>query len=341
MDNLEFHLINDFQRDFPLESEPFAEIAWRLCTDEATVLAALRRLHADGVVSRVGAVFSPRRVGASTLAALAAAPERLEAIAARVSARPEVNHNYEREHRYNLWFVAAAADQARLHRVLADIERETGCTVMSLPLEHEFYIDLGFDLAGVCKTPCPGHRVEAGSVRPLSAAEQQLMGALQEGLALVSRPFAQLAQRACMPEDEVIATLKRWRSQGIVKRFGVVVRHHELGYKANAMVVWDVPDQAVAEIGAQLAGEPEVTLCYQRRRHAPEWPYNLYCMIHGRERAEVECAVADLRERLGLAAYPHAVLFSRRRFKQCGARYVAGATLSPSPVAAEEGGVAG
>ena len=323
MDSLDFRLINEFQRDFPLEPQPFAEIAYRLCIDEETVLAALQRLRETGVVSRVGAVFAPRRVGASTLAALAAPPDRLEEIAARVSGRPEVNHNYEREHRYNLWFVVTACDEAHLARALEAIEGDTGCKVISLPLEHEFYIDLGFDLAGVCKSPTPGRRIENQAARALSATEKRLMGALQHGLDLVPRPFARLGERAELAEDEVIATLKRWRGEGLIKRFGVVVRHHELGYTANAMVVWDLPDAEVERIGGLLAAEPEVTLCYQRRRHRPEWPYNLYCMIHGRERAGVERAVAALRERFGLSDYPHAILLSRRRFKQRGAHYVA------------------
>ena len=323
MDSLDFRLINEFQRDFPLEPQPFAEIAWRLCTDEETVLAALQRLRGEGVVSRVGAVFAPRRVGASTLAALAAPPDRLEEVAARVSGRPEVNHNYEREHRYNLWFVVTAGDEAQLDRALAAIEHDTGCKVISLPLEHEFYIDLGFDLAGVCKAPSTGRRIEAAGQRALDATEQRLLGVLQHGLELVPRPFARLGAQAGMGENETLATLKRWRSEGLVKRFGIVVRHHELGYTANAMVVWDVPYAEVERIGGRLAAEPEVTLCYQRRRHRPEWPYNLFCMIHGRERVGVERAVAELRQRFRLDAYPHAILFSRRRFKQRGAHYVA------------------
>jgi DNA-binding Lrp family transcriptional regulator len=239
-----------------------------------------------------------------------------------VSARPEVNHNYEREHRYNLWFVVTARDEAHLAGALAAIERDTGCQVISLPLEHEFYIDLGFDLAGVCKAPCTTRRIEAGDLRELTLPEQKLMGALQHGLDLVPHPFARLGEQAGLDEAEVITTLKRWRGEGLIKRFGVVVRHHELGYTANAMVVWDLPDDQVERVGGLLAAEPEVTLCYQRRRHLPEWPYNLYCMIHGRERAGVERAVAALRERFGLGHVPHAILFSRRRFKQRGAHYI-------------------
>lgn len=148
------------------------------------------------------------------------------------------------------------------------------------------------------------------------------MSVLQHGLELVSHPFARLGAKTGMDELEVIATLKRWRGEGLIKRFGVVVRHHELGYTANAMVVWDLPDDDVERVGGLLAAEPEVTLCYQRRRHAPEWPYNLFCMIHGRARGEVEAAAASLRQRLGLSQVPYAVLFSRRRFKQRGAHYM-------------------
>lgn len=322
MDSLEFRLINEFQRDFPFEPRPFAEIAWRLCTDEESVLAALQRLRDEGVVSRVGAVFSPRRVGASTLAALAAPPERLEEIAAGISARPEVNHNYEREHHFNLWFVVTAPDEAHLARTLGEIERDSGCAVISLPLEHEFHIDLGFDLAGVCKAPFSGRRIGDAVPRGLTFAEQNLLAALQHGLDLVPQPFARLGEQAGLGEAEAIALLKRWRVEGLIKRFGVVVRHHELGYTANAMVVWDLPDDDVERVGSLLAAEPEVTLCYRRRRHPPQWPYNLFCMIHGRARGEVEAAVLRLRERLGLNAVTHAVLFSRRRFKQRGAHYI-------------------
>jgi len=326
MTELEFRLSNEFQRDFPLAPQPFDFLAHRLATDEATVLRTLRSLMEAGVVSRVGAVFAPRRLGASTLAAMAVPPTRLEEVAELVSARAEVNHNYEREHRYNLWFVAMAGDAAALAALLRDIERETGCAVLSLPLEEEFYIDLGFELdpnlAGAGKAPCATRLINADTQRPLDAAEQAVMAALQEGLELVSQPYAALAARAGMSEAALLDLLRDWQRENAIKRFGVVVRHHELGYTANAMAVWDVPDADVHDLGLKLAAEADVTLCYRRGRHLPEWRYNLYCMIHGRERDDVETRIARLSARYGLIAYPHAVLFSLRRYKQRGARYV-------------------
>jgi len=313
---LEFRLLNDFQRDFPLTPTPFALLARRLGCDEEAVLDGLRRLQEAGMISRIGAVFAPRAVGASTLAALAVPPERLEAVAARVTAHAGVNHNYEREHSYNLWFVATAPDAERLQALLAEIRAETGLTPIALPLIEEYHIDLGFDLVHRAKKSSPSPR--PCQPRETSAAERRLIAALQPGLPLISRPFAAIAQQAGMDEASVLAQLDAWLATGCIKRFGVVVRHHELGFQANAMVVFDIPDDRVAAIGRRLAREPEVTLCYRRARHPPEWTANLYCMVHGRSRAEVEGVVARLEALAGHAAQ---ALFSRRRFKQCGARY--------------------
>ncbi|MFO1417478.1 MAG: Lrp/AsnC family transcriptional regulator [Methylotetracoccus sp.] len=143
---LQKHLLNDFQRDFPLEPRPFRAIGEALGVDEGEVLENLKVLRDTQAVSRVGPVFRPKRVGASTLAAVAAPAARLEALADWISSLPEVNHNYEREHRYNLWFVVTAADQPSLDAVLLRIERHTGLSVLSLPLIEDFHIDLGFQL---------------------------------------------------------------------------------------------------------------------------------------------------------------------------------------------------
>jgi DNA-binding Lrp family transcriptional regulator len=151
--------------------------------------------------------------------------------------------------------------------------------------------------------------------------DRRLLAAIQEGLPLVSRPYAEIGRRAGLSEAEVLERLGRWLEAGVVKRLGVVVRHRELGYRANAMVVFDVPDERVGDIGARLAACPGVTLCYHRPRRGPDWPYNLFCMIHGRDRAKVEAQVEALAAAAGIAGLPRAVLFSRRCFKQRGALF--------------------
>ena len=148
-----------------------------------------------------------------------------------------------------------------------------------------------------------------------------LIAAIQEGLPLTPRPYADVARQLGWTEDEVLARIRALSDSGVISRFGVIVRHQELGYRANAMVVWDVPDDTVTDAAAALIGLPYVTLCYRRRRVPPAWPYNLFCMIHGRDRTRVEGLAAEAGQAAGLGDCPNAVLFSGRRFKQRGARY--------------------
>lgn len=142
----ERRLLNDFQRGLPLSETPYADMARALGVAEQTVLDALDGLERRGFIARVGAVFAPRRLGASTLAAMCVPEDRLDEVADLVSGFPEVNHNYEREHRFNLWFVVTAPDEEEVARVLDDIRRRTGLSVMNLPLEQDYHIDLGFPL---------------------------------------------------------------------------------------------------------------------------------------------------------------------------------------------------
>lgn len=146
LDALDRRLLDDFQSGIPLASRPFALMAEQLGVAEAEVIARLQRLTEAGAISRVGPVFRPRQVGASTLAAMAVPPERLAEVATLVNGFPEVNHNYEREHDFNLWFVLTAPDQTRLEQVLDEIGRRAGLPVMDLPMLAEYHIDLGFPL---------------------------------------------------------------------------------------------------------------------------------------------------------------------------------------------------
>ncbi len=156
---------------------------------------------------------------------------------------------------------------------------------------------------------------------PVDDTDRRVLAAIQGGLPLVSHPYADIGARVGLSEAEVIARLARLQQSGVIRRFGVVVRHHELGYGANAMVVWDVPDEQVSQLGRCLAGFDFITLCYRRPRRLPTWRYNLYCMIHGRDREQVRAHLEWMVNRCGLHNLPHAVLFSRRRFKQRGAVY--------------------
>jgi DNA-binding Lrp family transcriptional regulator len=317
-DALRFALLNDWQRDFPLRSLPFDHIGRRYGVTGAQVIRMLLLLHGEGAISRVGGVFNVGAGGAGLLCAMAVPPAHLLHVAARVSRAPEVNHNYEREHRLNLWFVVTAGSAGRAAAVADEIAADTGLEVLRLPMRRAFRIDLGFDmrnpLAATAADP-PTGRAVAPPFRPLAAR-------LEQGLPLTARPYAALARDCDMRESEALRVLESWCRDGTLRRLGVIVRHHELGWTHNAMTVFTVAPADTAQRGAALAAQPGVTLCYERDS-APGWPHNLYCMVHGRSREEVERAIEDVARRAGLEHAPREILFSSRRFKQHGSRYFA------------------
>jgi siroheme decarboxylase len=315
--DLRFALLNDWQRDFPLVDAPFAAIGAACGATEARVLDHYRALLHDGAISRIGGVWGAGAGGAALLCAFAVPADRLDAVAAQVSAHPGVNHNYEREHRHNLWFVITGCDIDTVAHAVDDLEAQTGCRALRLRMQRAYRIDLGFDLRDALATGGPATATRAP---PVLDADVPLAALLEQGVPLIARPYDAWGEALQRPPAAVRATLQRWLHQGTLRRFGVIVRHHEAGFAHNAMTVFDVPDAQVDACGAALARQRGVTLTYRRER-APGWPYNLYCMVHGRGRAAVRAAVAAAVERCGLDAHPHEVLFSCRRFKQAGARY--------------------
>ncbi len=152
------------------------------------------------------------------------------------------------------------------------------------------------------------------------ALDRQLIVVVQNGLPVTSRPYLAIAQQLAISEQEVITRLAQLKQYGLIKRFGVIVQHRKLGYQANAMVVWNIPDHWVDEIGRNLGQARFVNLCYQRPRRE-NWAYNLYCMIHGKNRDTVLKQLQQLIETYQLAEFDYQVLFSRRCFKQRGAIY--------------------
>ncbi len=314
-------LLDEWQRDFPLVPRPFAVIGKNLGVCEATVIAALKTLQAEGAISRVGGVVRPNTLGASTLAALAAPDDQTEPIAALLSAEPGVNHVYLRENAWNLWFVVTGPDRAYVDEVLRRVSQLTGLSVLDLRLERPYHIDLGFDL----RTRNANKLHQRPFVSSLHAAyvprciDRALVQILTQGLPLVSEPFARIGDVLELTEGEVLERLLVLVAVGIVPRIGIIVRHRALGWRSNAMVVWDLPEDTIDHAGETLATAPGITLCYRRTRYDRAWPYNLYCMVHARSREEALHMIDQAAAHAGLTACPRQVLFSLRCYKQTGA----------------------
>ncbi len=164
-------------------------------------------------------------------------------------------------------------------------------------------------------------RREPADIAPLiDATDRRLIQATQEGLPRVPRPYHAIAEQLGLSAEDVMARLRRMLETGIIRRIGAVPNHYALGYQANGMSVWDVPEERLRELGRKIGELDFVSHCYHRPRHFPDWPYNLFAMVHGRDRAQVEAKVAQIAALLGAADHGHTVLYSTRILKKTGLR---------------------
>lgn len=344
LDDLSSSLLDSYQRNFPITSRPFADMAEQLNCSEPDVLTKLLALKDSGMLTRIGPVFDHKRAGASLLAAVSVPSELTEKVAAQINEYEEVNHNYGREHSYNLWFVVTAPTPKFLDLILDDMEKTIGFPILRLPMEKAYHIDLGFHV-GDRKTDRPftqhlhntNNRESGEKIRLIESGDvlsdylqQRLRELIQDGFPLTRKPFERLSQTlsqyqgeecSAVTELQVIDTLNYWVQSGLIKRIGLITNHHKLGYKENAMVVWNIPEDQTDRIGKIFKESGLVSLCYKRRRQLPEWPYNLYCMIHSRDRNLVAEHIEKL---VGLAELKNTeknILFSTHQYKQKGGVY--------------------
>ncbi|MFP7570536.1 Lrp/AsnC family transcriptional regulator [Marivita sp. S2033] len=309
-------LLDQWQRDFPVTSRPFDELADALGISTQDVLDRLKMHCQNGRVTRVGATCAPNTVSASTLAALAAPEDRIEEIAAIIGAQPGVNHSYLREDHWNLWFVVTGPDRAHVDATIARIEKQTGRRVLDLRLVRPFNVDLGFSMRGA---PAPLSSARQVDITVFQDDDRPLLQALTKGLPLTPTPYADIAATLGRAEADVLARVRALVDAGIVSRLGVIVRHRALGWRANAMVVWDMPHDAITEAGPVLAVQPGITLCYERVIVPGVWPYRLYSMIHARSRQDAFAVLDRVRALPAFQGVPCKPLFSTRCFKQTGA----------------------
>jgi DNA-binding Lrp family transcriptional regulator len=154
----------------------------------------------------------------------------------------------------------------------------------------------------------------------MSPLDEKIVRALQAGLPLTVEPYAQIAEDLGVSEETLLARLQAMLDDGRIRRIGAVPNHYALGYRANAMTVWDIDDEAVDALGRKIGALPFVTHCYRRPRRLPHWRYNLFAMVHGRSPEDTEAQIARIREVLGGAVRAHEVLYSTRILKKTGLR---------------------
>ncbi|QLG50179.1 Lrp/AsnC family transcriptional regulator [Natrinema halophilum] len=342
IDGADAALIDGYQSGFPVEERPFRRVGGDIGLDESATVDRVRALTEAGIVRRFGAVLNPPVIGSSTLAAVQAPTDRFDEIAMIVNEYQQVNHNYARDHEWNMWFVVTAGSRDTRDEILAEIESRTGCSVLNLPMVTDYYIDLEFpvvngdrfarestigtsgdaarDASSRQRTDSSATRISETATSGLSALEAELLLEIQDGFPLSATPYRDIAERVGFAVEDVLSAIERLLENGCLKRIGCVINHVATGFDANCMVVWDVPDDRLDEWGERAGGLPYVTLCYHRpRRPDQEWPYNLFTMIHGRDSEAVDEKIDELAT--DYLPVDHERLYSTETLKQTGARY--------------------
>ncbi len=342
LDDVDAAIVDGFQSGFPIEERPFRAVGDAVGVDEAEALTRVERLYDDGIFRRFGPVLNPPVIGSSTLAAVSVPDERFDQVAAVINDYRQVNHNYRRDHEWNMWFVVTAGSRERRDEILSEIEARTGLSVLNLPMLTDFYINLEFPVVnadrfaretGADATPDEGEskgefgsadasatRISEEATGDLSEFEADLLLEIQSGFPLTATPYVDVAERLGADVADVLDAVDRLLAEGYIKRIGCVVNHVLTGFDSNCMVVWDVPDDELDERGVATGSLPYVTLCYHRpRRPELDWEYNLFTMIHGRDPEAVDEKIDEL-----AAEYlpcDHERLYSTETLKQTGARY--------------------
>jgi len=336
-------IVNAFQGGFPIVADPFEPAAAALRdrgidADADGLLERIAAMDEAGTLSRFGPLVNADEIGGTaTLVATYAPDERHDEVVEAINDRPEVAHNYARDHpELNVWFVLSVADPDRVPTVLEEIEAETGQPTYDMPKLQEFRVSARFPVEGPLEDEGldlshlgPGADAPGGVRGDVDADhepdgltddELALVAAVQDGLPLTRTPYADVAAELDRDPAWVRGTLARFRDEGKVRRVGVVPNHYALGYAENGMTVWDVPDEDVTAVGEAVAALPFVTHCYERPRHEGVWPYNLFAMTHGRSEAESEARIETVRETVAEVTEIRAwdTLFSTEILKKTG-----------------------
>jgi siroheme decarboxylase len=328
LDDLDRELLNAVQWDFPLVARPFAALGERLGVAEPEVRARVQRVKDAGVLRQLSAIFDTRALGyMSALVAAKVDPERVDDAAAVISEHPGVSHNYKRNHAYNLWYTVAVPPGEDFDAHLDVLHRDSGSLVTrKLPTLQLYKIGVKLDMTGNtaadAKSDVLEHeRPERKADMPapdLSPLEIDAIRVVQEDLPNVEQPFAAYGAQLCVGEDDVLAMLRSFKERKLMRRFAAVMNHRSAGFKANAMGVWAVPDEQLADVGPRMAGFAAVSHCYRRPTYE-DWPYSVFTMVHGRTARDCEQTIEAIRRDTGVDEY--CLLWSIKEYKKVRVRY--------------------
>ena len=323
MDNLDKEILNEIQWTFPLTPRPYVEMAKKFGLADEQMMQRLEALKKAGIIRQISAIFDTRKLGyKSALVAMAIEPEKLDHVANQVNKHPGVSHNYERNHEYNLWFTLAVPPGADLKTEIDKFSKLPGILkTRLLPTIKLFKIGVKLEMVEEKKSDVKPSEEKKKIVETKFVAteeEKNYIRELQKDLEIVESPFLKSAQKLGITEEKLLEKVKQYEEIGVMRRFAAILRHREVGFTANGMIVWKVPDERIEEVGVKLGAFPQISHCYQRPVY-PDWPYSVFSMVHCKSVADAEDMAKQIQKQVEVDDYK--ILFSSREFKKTRVEY--------------------
>ena len=323
IDKLDKELLNEIQWTFPITTRPFDIIAKKFNTTPEIVKERLNSLKQSGVLRQLSAIFDTRKLGyTSSLVAMEIDHDKLEYVANQINRHPGVSHNYERDHQFNLWFTMAVPPGSDLKTELDKFNVLQGIQkVRMLPTLQLFKIGVKLDMVDENKHEvAPTEKKKDIQTVNFVPTEQdkQFIRELQKDMDIIDEPFSRAAKNLGINEEQLFEKMKYYESIGVMRRFAAILRHRQVGFTANGMIVWKVSQNRIVEVGELLGSFPQVSHCYERPTY-PDWPYNVFSMIHCKTHDEAKEMAKTIQRQINVDDYK--ILFSSREFKKTRVEY--------------------
>jgi DNA-binding Lrp family transcriptional regulator len=299
-----------------MTDKPFHVLANELRTTPQKVIETVRELKEEGIIRQTSAIFDTKRLGyRSSLVAFKVPEEKIEEAAAVINAHPGVSHNYLRNHDYNIWFTMAVAPDSKLglEKTIEILAQQAGAEAsIVLPTLKMFKISVKMDTTG---KKAKKEKVKKAAYKEIELTPQHIAAikVLQQDIPVVEEPFREAAESLGLSYDAFFEIARELKESGVMRRFATILNHRKAGFGANAMSVWAVPEEQGEEIGRQLATFSAVSHCYLRPSY-PDWPYNLFAMVHAKTQEACDALIEEMAEETGLKEYGK--LYSTREFKK-------------------------
>ncbi|BDP40058.1 transcriptional regulator [Deinococcus aetherius] len=313
-------LLNRIQRDIPIVQRPYRVLAEEVGLTEEGAMDILREVKAEGVLRQVSAIFDTRTLGyKSSLVAAVYDEDHLDAGASVVNGHPGVSHNYRRNHSFNLWYTIAVPPESNLEAHVQKLHELSGARMTRLmPTLHLFKIGVEFDMTGKedwnAKATPQYTNADRNIGYQVTDLDRAFVLEFQKDLPVTEEPYADACAALSLSIDELAAHAGKMKEAGALRRVSAVFRHQKAGFTFNAMGVWAVPQEEVAETGRRMAEFKAVSHCYLRPTY-PEWPYTIFTMVHGRSKEEAFGKI-DAIEREVAPGLDHAILYSTKEYKK-------------------------